>query len=90
MSFSVGLSLSFNSLSLTVIYSIAPSVLLSTINCIFFAINFGASTQTRTGTPLLARDFKSLVSTYFTKRATGFSLLDVIQLVLQLLNDSIQ
>ena len=36
----------------------------------------GASTQTRTGTPLLARDFKSLVSTYSTMEANWPALED--------------
>ena len=35
---------------------------------------FGASGRNRTGTPVKARDFKSLVSTYFTIKA-GFKTL---------------
>ena len=35
----------------------------------FFKNIFGASSRNRTGTPIKARDFKSLVSTYFTIEA---------------------
>ena len=33
------------------------------------ALKLGARSRNRTGTPVRARDFKSLVSTYFTIRA---------------------
>ena len=33
------------------------------------ALKLGARNRNRTGTPVKARDFKSLVSTYFTTRA---------------------
>ena len=34
---------------------------------------FGALGRNRTGTPIRARDFKSLVSTYFTTKAYYFT-----------------
>ena len=47
------------------------------INLDFFN---GARGRNRTGTPLRARDFKSLVSTNFTTRADGTSSLNNMKL----------
>ena len=41
----------------------------SSVSTNFTISAYGASTRTRTGTPLPARDFKSLVSTYSTMEA---------------------
>ena len=40
-----------------------------TLDCTMLGVMVGAAGRNRTGTPLRARDFKSLVSTYFTTAA---------------------